>query len=443
MKNLLFFLTFLTFISFSAMTGKAQNKDLIKETHDNINLLKEQKFDEFYSRFDTVVSKILSKEKLSTTWKSVITQVGELQEIVHDSTFTAQSYPMVISHAKFEKMDINLIFGYNSSGKINTFRITPFTQPYSYKNPYYAMPDSFTEQAIYFGKEEWKLPGTLSIPKGNGKFPVAILVHGSGPNDRDETYGPNKPFKDIALGLSSRGIAVLRYEKRTKVYGEKFMQNKKYTLYDETIEDALEAVNFLKTQNQIDPDKIFIIGHSLGALAAPRIVEQNPDIAGAVIMAGPTRNFADVVLDQVKYIDNLDGKIDSLEQIQLDTLKAQTERVKSPNLTEDTPADMLVLGICAAYWLDLRTYNPVETAQKVNKPFLILQGERDYQVNLKDYEGWRKAFQNNKNFTLKLYPKIYHMFIEGDGRSTPQEYLVEGHVAEYAIRDIAKWIKEH
>ncbi len=422
-------------------TASSQKKDYASESKEIILLMKDQKFDEIYSKFDSVVKKMLSREKLESTWKSFISQVGNFKQIVKDSTFTYQTFPMVQTQVKFDKMDFNFLFGFNSSGQINTFRILPVQQQYTYKNPKYAVPDTFTETAIYFGKEEWRLPGTLAMPKGDGKYPAVILVHGSGPNDRDETIGPNKPFKDLALGLASNGIAVLRYDKRTKVYGEKFMASKNYTLNEETIDDAIEAVAFLKTQKNINPDKIFVIGHSLGAYAAPRIAEKSPDVAGIILMAGPTRKFEDLIYDQINYISMLDGKIDSTEQEQLDTLKKQIERVKSKDLNLNTSNDKLVFSAPASYWLDMRAYDPVETTKKLTKPVFIMQGERDYQVNLIDYDGWKKNLEKKSNVTFKLYPKLYHLFIEGEGKSTPQEYNKEGHVADYVITDITNWVK--
>src|SRR5205085_1721112 len=147
---------------------------------------------------------------------------------------------------------------------------------------------------------DWKLGGTLTMPNGSGPFPGVVLVHGSGPNDRDETVGGTKMFKDVAEGLASRGIAVVRYDKRTKVYGPRVAALKTFTLHDEAVEDALKAAALLRTQSGIDAKRVFILGHSLGAYAAPRIGAEDPQIAGLILMAGNARHIEDLVVEQVQ-----------------------------------------------------------------------------------------------------------------------------------------------
>jgi fermentation-respiration switch protein FrsA (DUF1100 family) len=100
-----------------------------------------------------------------------------------------------------------------------------------------------------------------------------------------------------------------------------------------------------------------------------------------------------------------------------------------------------VLGAPASYWLDLRGYNPPEAAKALGRPMLVLQGERDYQVTLDNFEAWQKALADRKDVTFKSYPKLNHLFIEGEGKSAPAEYQKPGHVAEAVVADVAEWIK--
>ena len=147
--------------------------------------------------------------------------------------------------------------------------------------PPYVDSEAFTEREVTVGRGEWSLPGTLSVPLQGDLHPAVVLVHGSGPNDRDETIGANKPFKDLALGLASKGVAVLRYEKRTLEHGSKMASLMEVlTPEEEVIEDALAAVSLLKETEGIDPDRIYVLGHSLGGTLAPRIAQGDPHIAG-------------------------------------------------------------------------------------------------------------------------------------------------------------------
>ena len=116
-------------------------------------------------------------------------------------------------------------------------------------------------------------------------------------------------------------------------------------------------------------------------------------------------------------------------------------RVKSPNLSTATPMQDLPLGIPAAYWLDLRGYQPAAVAKTLTMRLLVLQGARDYQVTTADFAGWQAALAGRPNATLRLYPDLNHAFIAGTGKITPAEYFEPGHVDEKVIVEIAGWMK--
>ena len=135
--------------------------------------------------------------------------------------------------------------------------------------PEYSRPDSFFEREVTIGSDEWKLPGTLSIPKGKGPFPAVVLVHGSAPNDRDESVGSVKVFRDLAEGLASRGVAVLRYDKRTKVYPAQCAADPNFTMNQETVEDAVRAAALLRPSQKSPTARVFVLGDSQGGYIRP------------------------------------------------------------------------------------------------------------------------------------------------------------------------------
>ena len=155
----------------------------------------------------------------------------------------------------------------------------------------YVRPDAFTETEVTVGSAPWALPGTLSMPTGSGPFPAMVLVAGSGPQDRDETIGPNAPLRDLAWGLASNGIAVLRYDKRTKAHGtEMASQVDKVTVREEVTDDAIAAVDLLRATPGIDPERVFLAGHSLGGYLAPRIAaDASGRLAGIALLEANAR----------------------------------------------------------------------------------------------------------------------------------------------------------
>jgi dienelactone hydrolase len=393
------------------------------------------------------IKQFLPEGKIQTTWQGLEQQAGTFKQQVRTHTFQMQQGPIEIVTCAFEKtnLDVNMMF--NDTSEIVSLNVTPegaVEQQYTmvYEPPPYVHTDLFHEQEIQVGQGQWALPGTLSIPTGKGPFPAVVLVHGSGPNDRDETIPPNKPFRDIAWGLASQGIAVLRYDKRTKVYGEQIIkQLATLTVKEEVIDDVLAAIKLLHNQSEIDSQQIFLLGHSMGGYLAPRIGVADPTIAGLIILAGSARPLEDVILDQMTYILSLDGS-DATAQIA--AIKEQVARVKSPDLSPATPANELPLGVEAAYWLDLRAYQPEEVARHLKQPMLILQAESDYQVTQDDFNLWQNALNKRSDVQFKSYPGLYHLFmpVEGGKKATPATYSIPGHVSEEVVNDIAHWIEQ-
>jgi dienelactone hydrolase len=273
---------------------------------------------------------------------------------------------------------------------------------------------------------------------------VIVLVHGSGPNDRDETIGPNKVFADLAAGFATKGIATLRYDKRTNVHPETLPKD--FTIDDEVTNDAIAAVALMAKTPDIDGKRVFVLGHSLGGYIAPRIAQRAKRLAGIIIMAGSTLPLADKVVDQLTYIANLDGTVTADEQQAIDDATAEAQRIAQlAKGVAGTPGEMR-LGAPPSYWKDLGTYDAVGTAATLALPILVVQGERDYQVTKADYAGWQKvvafagALGKKRTAKLVLYPKLTHLFIAGEGPSTPAEYETPGHVDEQVIADVASWV---
>ena len=417
-------------------------------------LTSEGKYDDARKLFDSKMSKAVSVSQLKSLWEDLLSQGGDWQKL-EDVTFAEESgYRVIYMKALFEKGSVDAKIVFNNDAQIAGLWFGSFVSS-EYSPPSYADQDLFVEKDVVVGEGDWVLPGTLTLPKSasqDNRVPAVVVVHGSGPLDRDGTIGPNKPYKDLAWGLASRGIAVLRYEKRTKQYQDEFTGGSadatNMTINEETIDDAISAVVFLKTVDEVDPTKIFIVGHSLGATVGPKIAQKcghisspasegGSSIAGLVMMAATSRNLLDVIIEQVEYLAALDGNVDADEAQNVNEVRSSVEKIKSGQLAEGE----FVLGAPKAYWDDLLAYDQVETTKQLTLPILILQGERDYQVTPTDLDIWKEALQDKSNVSIKVYPDLNHLFMSGLGKSSPNEYIEPSNVSPEVIKDIAEWIE--
>ncbi len=305
--------------------------------------------------------------------------------------------------------------------------------------PDYVHRAEYEEFEVNIGDEPFVLSGTLSMPAGEGPFPAAVIVHGSGPQNRDGQVGPLSAYRDIAVGLASHGVAVLRYDKRTFSYATQITINDAFTIDSESTDDALHAINVLREQERIDPERLFIIGHSQGGSVTPRILERDSDIAGGIMLAAATRPFSVILNEQLAYINEQNPTAaDNPEMAYFQILLDQFAQVAAGASYAEAFGDF------AVYMLSLESLDPVAEARDIAAPLLILQGERDYQVTMEDFEGWQDAYSDDERVTLHSYPLLNHMFnSSGDPSrlSVPQDYEILAFVDWDVIETIVEWIR--
>ena len=372
-------------------------------------------------------------DKLRQIWESLPQQVGAAQGRGTAKVAVHQGMQVVVVPLPFAKAALVAQIAVNAEGKVAGFMIQPAPPPPAAAP---AADARYKESEFPVGD----LPGTLAMPiTTTGKVPAVVLVHGSGPQDRDETIGPNRPFLDIARGLADNGIAVLRYEKRTKARPQDFAGGK-FTMDEETTNDAVAAVAALRAAPGIDVEHVYVLGHSQGGMLAPRIAQKSGDVAGLILLAAPARSLLDLLPEQNHYLLNADGSINAQEQQFLDDLQHKIDTVRSdaPIADKDTP-----LGLPAHYWRTFDKIDPVADAQSVDMPMLLLQGGRDFQVIDTDWQLWRKAFADTPRVTFHHYPALNHLGIAGEGAGSLDEYQLPGHVDAKLIADVAAWVKEH
>jgi uncharacterized protein len=399
-------------------------------------------FDQVEARYDPSLAAALPAGKLAEAWASLLDQEGAFDSVVSATTNKFQMYDIVVVVCQFEKGQIEAQVTLTPEAKIAALIFRPHANLPPWTAPAYANLDSFTEQPLTLVNGRYELPGTLTMPNGHGHFPAVILVQGSGPHDEDETVGPNKPLKDLAWGLASHGIAVFRYTKRTMKYGSQSSSDPaRFTVEDETISDARAAEALMATQSKVNPRRVFLVAHSLGAYLAPRIASKDSHFAGIVMLAANTRPIEQLLVAQVRLLVSAGGAPTPEAEKQLTSVEDAAKKIESPDLQPGQSVDVLGSRIPASYWLDLRNYQPVAVAKELKIPIMILQGGRDFQVPpATNFEEWKTALSAQRDVTLKLYPELNHLFIAGTGASTPGEYDQPGHVDAAVVADIAAWI---
>ncbi len=414
-------------------------KNTAERAREAVDWLLQEKYEDLFQAFSAEMQKTLPLEVLRNSVGPSLKPMGKVIRIGAPVLSQAGANRVAVVPVEFDAANVNIHVSVNPDGRIAGMLLRPAEmEGPAWERPAYSKPDTFTERDITVGEDEWKLPGTLTLPKGKGPFAAVVLVHGSGPNDRDETVGGTKPFKDLAEGLASQGIAVVRYEKRTKVFSARMASMPDLTVQQETIDDALRASALARRLPEIDPRRVYVLGHSLGGYLLPRILNQDPKVMGGIVLAGNTRPLEDLILEQSEYLASQEADPAGAGRKRLEEIRKMVAAVKA--LKPDDDEGPAIMGMPPRYLLDLRGYDPAGEAKKLKAPMLILQGERDYQVTMTDFENWKAALGGRKDVVLKSYPALNHLFVSGVGKSTPAEYRMPGHVDGEVIRDIARWV---
>lgn len=423
--------------------------DYENKSKEFMNLVEKEDWASLYSLFNQTLQKYVSQEHLPHLLPGMTAAYGKINKVELQATESNSLYTTVKMLVTAEQGPYVFVLHFDQKGKVNDFTITMATDPNQFRNPEYNHPEKYIEKPIVFGEKPFQLPGVLTVPKGEGPFPVVVLVHGSGAHDKDETIFTMKPFRDLAVGLANHGIAVLRYDKRTYTHAVKSSMDPKFSIMEETVIDANHAVEKLKSLPEIDGENIFVLGHSQGAYALPLILENDKkkDIKGAIGVAGPVGKFHELLLWQIeegleraKKMNAPQEQIAAIQE-QLDWMQAQAALLEDPQYSQDNlPAEF---GLSNPYWwFDLKEYEPAERMAEQDVPLLLLQGGKDIQVPAEHLDQWKEVLKEPDNVQYQLYPNMMHMLADYAGEPDGMtEYYTPGNVAEAMIDDVAAWVK--
>ncbi|MGM0601113.1 MAG: DUF3887 domain-containing protein [Candidatus Rifleibacteriota bacterium] len=425
----------LTFLLFS-VCATAEVCKLDMTAGKFVENLADGKFAEATNLFTDQATEQLPEQRLKDIWESLTTQMGAFIKIYDIRNADTDSLSIRLVKCDFELSGLNVRLVFTENAKVAGINFQP-SGKHGWRQPDYVFPEQYQDLKREIATELGPLAARLSMPVSSKPVPGVVLVHGSGPHDMDLAVGPNKPFRDISAGLASRGIAVLTYDKRTKTYGTLM---KKFTIKNETTDDAVNAAKMLAEEPGIDPEQIYVLGLSQGAYALAQIAERFPQGCGWISMAGHNRPVEELILGQMEHVFEHTEITNEESEQHINRIKEQVELVRSRKFTADTPASELPLGFSADWFLSVQDYKPAEKAAKIPGRWLFMQGGRDYQVTVADLNDFREAFKNNSNAQFIVYDSLNHLFYSGEGICLPAEYSRPGSVAPEVINDIANFI---
>ena len=304
-----------------------------------------------------------------------------------------------------------------------------------------------SEKMIVGKGSEYPLNGLLSLPDDvRERVPAVVFVHGSGASNMDEQIYKLTPFKDLAEGLAERGIASIRYDKRTLAHARK-MRKLSITVREETIDDAILAADLLRSDPRIDPDAVFIVGHSMGAMLAPRIDAEGGRFRGLVLMAGTPFRLEEIVVRQLRQAGQSRGGL-------MKAVVGLEDRIFSKKFNglyemsdEEAKKKKFAGSVTLYYFKEMGRKTAADYLMESDKPVLILQGGMDFQVlPSEDFAAFREQLQGRENVEYRLYDELNHVFVKGiynDILKAGKEYKVEQHIGAEVIDDIAAFIMAH
>ena len=432
----------ITSVGYAGENTKEETSKMMQHTEEEtaleyVTLLGEKAYDDLMTKFSyTEEMEVMVKDgSLQKSYESLMGMLKGLKEVKTPFVIEQYGYKTVCVPCQFEVQNLNLQISFQD-GKIAGI----LTGVYEVPDREVRIEYSVKEFSISFGEGK-ELPGTLILPDGEGPFPVVVFVHGSGPSDRDETINGNKPFKDLAEGLAEKGIASYRYDKRTYVYQKEAAMDIGLTVKEETVDDAVNAVRMLKETQEINPEEIFVAGHSLGGYVVPMIDKElkEGEAAGYILLAAPVQGLADLMKEQYNFLFGLEASPSDAVKEQKKMIDAELKKLDHLEKYKDNE---LIMGAYVPYWKNLEQYNIEEEAKKIEEPCLILQGEEDYQVTMREFESWKEIFSEKSNAKFVSFPGLTHLFMEGKKENGSKDYQNIQHVSPQVTDEIAEFMKE-
>ncbi len=399
-------------------------------------------FTAVYSVSSDLIKETYTQDELQAVWQETIANAGEFLAVEKIEKSQVEEFAVSVSYIVYENTGVLLSLTFNTQSVLEGIFFNYYEAETTSVSE---LPKGLVESEFTVKTGDFELPAVLTSSQDTKSDSVLLLVHGSGPNDMNETVLALTPFKDIAWGVALQGVDTFRYDKRTFVYRENIAEkgNEYITVNEEVVDDALSAARMLKDMGY---KNVYLLGHSLGGMLGPRIIEEEPELfAGFISLAGSPRSISEIQLDQNNAVISIlnDDEKEETEKI----VAAEKDKLAQlPSMDENELLSETIFGISAYYLRDMSNYDSAEIAKSLEIPMLFLQGSDDFQVYADvDFALWQSELDDKANVEFKLYDGLTHMFTKNVElpTNTVNDYALSASVDEEVIKDIAKFILEN
>ncbi len=401
-------------------------------------------YESAYEMVENDFKQKLSKDRFIKVWETVFAQLGKIEGYAFNCFIEKGDRISNFYKVSFEKSIVNIEVKVIEGDKIGGFFIVQDVPCNSgYLLPSYGNVNHYMDNNVLISDNDLKIQASIMEPKSYNSEIICILLSGSGPQDLDASIGPNKPLKDIAIGLAINGISSIRYNKANLISSKNIDS---LTVDNEYTEAVISIISYLKKTNKLKTNKIVLIGHSLGGITAPFIAEKLDQIDGVIIMAGSPRALEDLILEQTNYLVNssMSSNSGSRDSI-INSMRLKRDNVKKDLSKNYISKENLPLSLPQEYWKSIKKYT-LESKKnrrlirKIKVPIYILWGEKDYQVTQQDFDLYKSLLKEKA--TYASYENLNHLFHVSNGSMLPSEYTIPGNIPEYIINDIVTWLKK-